>query len=77
MKAFLEIVELKDDVITTSECCDYGCPTDSDEMAGIWWLLGLHHESPRMGAFILAKTFEIHLLKQMIPFIYKYAIYLI
>lgn len=36
MKAFLEIVELKDDVITTSECCDYGCPTDSDEMAGIW-----------------------------------------
>ena len=45
MRAFLEIVELKSDVITTSvvtpdpepdECCDYGCPTDTDEMAGNW-----------------------------------------
>lgn len=40
MKAYLEIVELKNDVITTSvveeECCDYGCPTDGDQMEGIW-----------------------------------------
>ena len=38
MKAYLEIVELKNDVITTSteECCDYGCPTDGDELAGNW-----------------------------------------
>lgn len=38
MKAYLEIVELKKDIITTSgveeECCDMGCPTDSDQMAG-------------------------------------------
>lgn len=39
MKAYLEIVELKNDIITTSgeeECCDYGCPTDGDQMEGIW-----------------------------------------
>ena len=37
MKAYLEIVALKNDVITTSEpaeCCDMGCPTDFDQMAG-------------------------------------------
>lgn len=35
MKAYLEIVELKNDVITTSEeCCDMGCPTDGDQMQG-------------------------------------------
>lgn len=38
MKAYLEVVELKKDIITTSgdECCDYGCPTDGDQMEGIW-----------------------------------------
>ena len=38
MKAYLEIVDLKD-VITTSgeeECCDYGCPNNADQMAGNW-----------------------------------------
>ena len=35
MKAFLEIIELKSDVITTSdECCDFDCPKDGDQMAG-------------------------------------------
>ena len=36
MKAYLEIVELKNDIITTSqeECCDMGCPTDGDQMLG-------------------------------------------
>ena len=37
MKAYLEIVELKNDIITTSveeECCDMDCPTDIDQMAG-------------------------------------------
>lgn len=39
MKAYLEIVELKNDVITASaeeECCDYGCPNDIDQNAGNW-----------------------------------------
>lgn len=38
MKAYLEIVELKNDVITTSdeECCDFGCPSDLDQNAGIY-----------------------------------------
>jgi hypothetical protein len=37
MKAYLEIVELKNDIITASveeECCEWGCPTDGDQMAG-------------------------------------------
>lgn len=36
MKAYLEIVELKNDVITTSteECCDMGCGTDIDQIEG-------------------------------------------
>jgi len=36
MKAYLEIVELKDDVITTSdeECCEWGCGTDLDQAQG-------------------------------------------
>ena len=37
MKAYLEIVELKNDIITTSqdeECCDFGCGTDLDQAAG-------------------------------------------
>lgn len=36
MKAYLEIVELKNDIITTSdeECCDWGCGTDLDQAAG-------------------------------------------
>ena len=37
MKAYLEIVELKNDVITTSteeECCEWGCPNDMDQAAG-------------------------------------------
>lgn len=38
MKAYLEIVELKNDIIATSpveeECCDMNCPTDSDQMQG-------------------------------------------
>ena len=36
MKAYLEIVELKNDIITTSvqECCDFGCTDDLDQMAG-------------------------------------------
>ena len=36
MKAYLEIVELKNDVITTSdeECCEWGCPCDFDQMNG-------------------------------------------
>lgn len=36
MKAYLEIVELKNDVITTSgdDCgCDFGCPTDFLQLA--------------------------------------------
>lgn len=38
MKAYLEIVELKNDIVTTSsdECCDYGCPTDILQMDGQW-----------------------------------------
>lgn len=37
MKAYLEIVKFQNDIITASgECCDYGCPTDGDEMAGNW-----------------------------------------
>ena len=40
MKAYLEIVELKDEIVTVSgdpeECCDYSCPTDAEEMAGNW-----------------------------------------
>lgn len=37
MKAYLEIVELKNDIITTSGCpddcpCDFGCPTDLDQL---------------------------------------------
>ena len=37
MKAYLEIVELKNDVITTSqECCDWGCPGDMDQMQGLY-----------------------------------------
>lgn len=39
MKAYLEIVELKNDIITTStgeeeECCEWGCDTDLDQIAG-------------------------------------------
>lgn len=36
MKAYLEIVELKNAIITASaqECCDFGCPDDFDQMAG-------------------------------------------
>ena len=38
MKAYLEIVELKNDVITTSteeeECCEWGCGTDLDQAQG-------------------------------------------
>ena len=38
MKAYLEVVELKNDVITASgdpaECCDYGCGTDYDQING-------------------------------------------
>lgn len=37
MKAYLEIVELKDDVITTSNeavCCDWGCYTDLAQTSG-------------------------------------------
>lgn len=35
MKAYLEIVKLNNDVVTTSgECCDFDCPTDMDQMAG-------------------------------------------
>jgi len=35
MKAYLEIVELKNDIVTTStECCDFECPTDLDQMQG-------------------------------------------
>ena len=43
MKAFLEVVELKDDIITASgntcaadACngCDYGCPGDFDQLDG-------------------------------------------
>ncbi len=36
MKAYLEIVELKNDVVTVSgeECCDFQCPSDLDQMAG-------------------------------------------
>lgn len=34
MKAYLEIVELKEDVITTSECCEWGCTEDLDQIAG-------------------------------------------
>ena len=37
MKAYLEIVELKNDIITAStdeECCEWGCPSDIDQMAG-------------------------------------------
>ena len=50
MKAFLEIVELKSDIITTSgdvvdpgvtpdpgepeECCEWGCDGDFDQIAG-------------------------------------------
>ena len=39
MKAYLEIVELKNDVITASvECtCDMGCPTDGDQMQGYYF----------------------------------------
>lgn len=38
MKAYLEIVELKNDIVTASACtedcpCDFGCPTDFDQMA--------------------------------------------
>ncbi len=37
MKAYLEIVELKNDVVTTScteDCpCDFGCGTDMDQLA--------------------------------------------
>ena len=38
MKAYLEIVELNvNDVVTASgECCDFGCPTDGDQMQGIF-----------------------------------------
>ena len=44
MKAYLEIVELKDEIVTVStggtaqqgECCDMGCPSDGDQMAGIY-----------------------------------------
>lgn len=37
MKAYLEIVELKNDIITTSEeCCDYQCPTDEAQLNG-WY----------------------------------------
>lgn len=39
MKAYLEIVELKNDIITASvcgedECCEWGCPSDFDQIAG-------------------------------------------
>ena len=35
MKAYLEIIELKNDIITTSqECCDFGCGDDLDQLAG-------------------------------------------
>ena len=38
MKAYLEIVELKNDIITTSveeeECCEWGCGTDIDQNNG-------------------------------------------
>lgn len=35
MKAYLEIVELKNDVITTSEeCCEWGCNLDLDQLQG-------------------------------------------
>ncbi len=36
MKAYLEIVELKNDVITasTEECCEWGCGDDLDQVAG-------------------------------------------
>lgn len=39
MKAFLEIIELKNDIVTASgsTCdCDGGCPTDLDQLAGIF-----------------------------------------
>lgn len=42
MRAYIEIVENIDEIVTASvggdepECCDYGCPTDGDEMAGNW-----------------------------------------
>ena len=36
MKAYVEIVELKNDIITASadECCDWGCGTNLDQAAG-------------------------------------------
>jgi hypothetical protein len=40
MKAYLEIVEYVDEIVTAStdpeECCDMDCPTDVDQMAGIY-----------------------------------------
>ena len=35
MKFELEVVRFNvQDVITTSECCEWGCPTDMDQAAG-------------------------------------------
>lgn len=37
MKAYLEIVEYLDEIVTASNeeaCCDMDCPTDVDQMAG-------------------------------------------
>ncbi len=40
MKAYLEIVEYLDEIVTAStdepaaECCDMGCPTDAAQMEG-------------------------------------------
>ena len=34
MKAYIEIVELKNDIITTSECCEWGCGNDLDQLQG-------------------------------------------
>ena len=38
MKAYLEIVELKNDVVTVSteeeECCEWGCDTNFDLLEG-------------------------------------------
>ena len=39
MKAYVEVIELKNDIVTTSgeaECCDMGCPTDMNQMQGIY-----------------------------------------
>ena len=34
MEAKVEIFKLNADVVTTSDCnCDFGCPTDIDQMA--------------------------------------------